>query len=89
MRKLWLLLAVGGLGVVGCQEKPASPKAEAVSPDVQIVTETIEAGGITVNNEYTVPVSPADIKASPNDVLYDASGEPYRIVKKLGLHDEQ
>ena len=37
----------------------------------------------------TMPTTAADRKATPDDILYDASGEPYRVVKKLGLKDEQ
>lgn len=94
----FLMLAAVALVISGCQSQKKSPRQQAAAPavvqeelsaDEQIIQEAASGGGFVINDKYTMPTTAADRKATPDDILYDASGEPYRVVKKLGLKDEQ
>ncbi|MBP5234172.1 MAG: hypothetical protein J6333_12295 [Planctomycetes bacterium] len=95
----FLLLGAAALVLVGCHGQKKAPRPqvaaapvvaqEEISADEQIIQEAASGGGFVINDKYTMPTTAADRKATPDDILYDASGEPYRVVKKLGLKDEQ
>ena len=42
---------------------------------------------MNVVESYTMPATDADAAASPDTVLKDTNGEPYKIVKHIGLDD--
>ena len=94
----FLMLAAAALVFCGCQKQKGAPRQQVAAPvveqtelsaDEQIIQEAASGGGFVINDKYTMPTTAADRKATPDDILYDASGEPYRVVKKLGLKDEQ
>lgn len=90
MNKLMLIGAVAAaVALAGCQKAPqqkapaARAQAEEISADEQIIQDATAAGGFVVTGKYTMPTTEADRKAKPDDILYDVSGEPYRVVKRI------